>query len=135
MSACVGHLHADGRSQPVWWRRATTIDLRDLRLAGSAMLVLGLTLPLIPGYPGLPCPLRLATGIPCPFCGMSTSVQHAVRLELEDAWAANPAGIVAVVIALALIVFRPRSITIPPVMIYAALAAMWVFQLFRFSVL
>lgn len=135
MSASAGHLHTDGRTQPVWWRRATIIDARDLRSAGALMLFLGVALPLIPGYPGLPCPLRLASGVPCPFCGMSTSVKHAVRLQFQEAWAANPAGIAAVATAIALIVVRPRSLQVPPAAIYVTLAAMWVFQLFRFSML
>lgn len=116
-------------------RRSISIDLRDLRVAGSAMLFLAATLPLVPGYPGVPCLLRTFTGVPCPFCGMSTSVKETVRLHLRDAWAANPAGIVAVVVAVTLIALRPSRARFPALLIPTVLAAMWIFQLFRFSIL
>ena len=99
------------------------------------MLWLAVVLPLVPGYPGVPCVLRTFTGIPCPFCGMSTSVKETVRLQLRDAWAANPAGVVAVVVAVTLIVVRPDKMRLPALLIPTALAAMWIFQLFRFSIL
>ncbi|MDQ5816045.1 MAG: DUF2752 domain-containing protein [Actinomycetota bacterium] len=115
--------------------RSAAIDLRDLRVAGTAMLFLALTLPLVPGYPGVPCLLRTFTGVPCPFCGMSTSVKETVRLQLRDAWAANPAGVLAVAAAVLLILFRPRRMALPTLLIPVILGAMWVFQLFRFSIL
>ena len=125
-----------------WWpqlrmvlARSATVDLRDLRAAGTAMLFLAVTLPFVPGYPGVPCLLRTFTGVPCPFCGMSTSVKEAVRLQLRDAWTANPAGIAAVIAAVLLIVFRPRRMTLPTLLIPVVLAAMWIGQLFRFSIL
>jgi hypothetical protein len=99
------------------------------------MLFLAATLPLGPGYPGVPCLLRTFTGVPCPFCGMSTSVKETIRLQLRDAWAANPAGIVAVVVAMILIALRPGRAKLPALLIPTALAAMWIFQLFRFSIL
>ncbi len=99
------------------------------------MLFLAATLPLVPGYPGVPCLLRTFTGVPCPFCGMSTSVKETVRLHLRDAWAANPAGIVAVVVAVTLIALRPSRARFPALLIPTVLAAMWIFQLFRFSIL
>lgn len=116
-------------------RRSVSIDLRDLRVAGSAMLFLAATLPLVPGYPGVPCLLRTFTGVPCPFCGMSTSAKETIRLHLRDAWAANPGGVIAVLVAVVLIVLRPSKMRLPALLIPAFLAAMWVFQLFRFSIL
>jgi len=115
--------------------RSVAIDLRDLRVAGTAMLFLALMLPFIPGYPGVPCLLRTFTGVPCPFCGMSTSVKETVRLHLRAGWAANPAGVTAVLVAVALIVLPTSRMRLPVLLIPAALAAMWVFQLFRFSIL
>ena len=115
--------------------RTAVVDARDLRLASGLMLALGATLPLLPGHPGLQCPLRTLTGVPCPLCGMSTSVEDTVRLHLGRALAANPAGVLAVVVALALLVLRPRRLHVPHGTVFVGLAAMWLFELHRFSIL
>lgn len=117
-------------------RRRTTIDLAGLRPAGALMLGAAAVFALAPGDQGLPCPLRATTGVPCPFCGMTTSVVHAVRLDLASAWAANPAGIIAVVVAVLLVLFRrPAELPVPWWLLGVAGVAMWVFQLHRFAVL
>jgi hypothetical protein len=67
---------------------------------------------------------------------MSTSVCSAVRGDLVEAAAAAPAGVVVVAFALWLTATgRPRRLELPLPTIVAALVVMWVFQLFRFSVL
>ena len=99
------------------------------------MLGAGVLLPWF-GHPGTGCFLRAATGIPCPLCGMSTSVQETMRLDFRNAWLASPAGIVAVVVAAGLLLYRGRErIPIPTWIPFAVLGAMWIYQLFRFSVL
>jgi hypothetical protein len=66
---------------------------------------------------------------------MTTSVTAVARLQIGDALAANPAGVVAVVAAVAVLVFRHRrSIALPVWLIPTALALMWVFELQRFGV-
>jgi hypothetical protein len=115
-------------------RSTVTLDGRDLRLAAEVMLAAALFLPLVPGYPGVACPLRTLTGIPCPLCGGTTSVRAALHFNLPEAFDANPGGIAAVVVAVALIVLRPARVNIPSTLIPAALAALWLFQLLRFSV-
>jgi hypothetical protein len=112
-----------------------TVDVTDLRRAGGAMLVAAAAWPLLPDGTGIPCPLRAITGVPCPLCGMTTSVTATAYGHLSTAVAANPAGVVAVVVALALVVWRGNSVRLPVALIPAALAAMWVFELFRFRVL
>jgi len=97
------------------------------------MLPAAVVLPLLPGHPGLACPLRTLTGIPCPLCGMTTSVEATVRLHLRDALAANPGGVALAVAAIALLVLRPRRLAVPSVVIPLALAAMWLFELHRFG--
>ena len=81
---------------------------------GCAAGVLGIAMWLRPDQSGLgthqqlgrpPCSLVVMTGYPCPTCGMTTSVSHAVRGELLSSFHAQPAGLVfaaACVLAVAL---------------------------------
>ena len=111
------------------------VDARPLRWMGGAMLSAGAVLALLPANPGLPCPLRTLTGIPCPFCGMTTSVKATMALRLGDAVVANPGGVLLVVLALVLLVTRPARVPLPPAsVLIAGLALSWVWQLQRFSV-
>ena len=115
--------------------RTYELDVPNLRIAAGLMLACGATLPLLPGDAGLPCPLRTLTGVPCPLCGMTTSVEATVRLDLAAAFAANPAGIVLVALALVLLVRRPRTLRVSPPILYLTLGGMWLFELHRFSIL
>jgi hypothetical protein len=99
------------------------------------MIAAGAALQLLPVHVPILCPLRIATGVPCPLCGMTTSVEATLRLDLGDALAATPAGILVVGAAIALLVLRPSVIRLPAPALYVALAAMWAFQLHRFSLL
>lgn len=114
--------------------RPTAIDLRDVRIAGGAMLAIATIAPLVTSHARIPCPLRAFTGVPCPLCGMTTSVTAAVHLEPAAAFAANPAGLVAVVVAIVLLL-RPRWTTayLPGWAPAVALGAMWLFELRRFG--
>jgi hypothetical protein len=115
--------------------RPIVLDPADLRTAGAVMLGAGAMLPILPGHPGIACPLRASTGIPCPLCGMTTSVEETVRLDLHAAVAANPAGVVAVAFALLLLAVRPTRLQLPWAVVPVALLAMWVWELHRFSIL
>jgi Protein of unknown function (DUF2752) len=109
------------------------LDLQPVRWLGSAMLVLGVVLPHLPGNPGLACPLRTATGIPCPMCGMTTSVKATMRGDLGAAATANPFGILAVMVAVILLL-RPawQRAQVPTAMLLGAAAVSWLFELHRF---
>lgn len=93
-------------------------------------------LPLLPGHAGLPCPLRTLTGVPCPLCGMTTSVEATVHGHLVAAVQANPAGPFAVVAALLLLVRRrPGSLRVPSVALVMLVLGLWLFELHRFSLI
>jgi hypothetical protein len=113
------------------WRVDRVVELSDLRVAGGLMLAAAAVGPML-GSPGVPCPLRALTGVPCPLCGMTTSVTATVHLDLLGALATNPAGVVAVVVAVALLVRRRvERVAVPGWLLPVGLAAMWVFQLQR----
>ena len=112
-----------------------SLDARELRWVGAGALAVAALLPVLPGEPGLPCPLRTITGVPCPLCGMTTSVVAAVHGNVADALAANPAGLALVVAAVTLIVFRPARLLLPALAAPLVLAAMWLFELHRYSIL
>ena len=114
----------------------STVDLHDLRIAGGLLLAGAVVLPLLPGPDGLPCPLRTLTGLPCPLCGMTTSVTAAVHLDLFAAMAANPAGLLAVLVAIGLLVFRGRrQVNLPLWPAPVALVGMELWQLARAGLL
>jgi len=103
------------------------------------MLVLGIGLGHLSHAPGWPCPLWLMTGLPCPTCGMTTAVRNALTGHLRASLAANPFGLVAVGVALALLA-RPRWRYVEgPVSLLVvglavvSLAGSWAFELHRFA--
>jgi hypothetical protein len=118
-------------------RRPATIALdgNELRYAAASVVAAGVAFTLSPVHPPLACPLRTATGVPCPLCGMTTSVVSTVKLDLGAALAATPAGVAAVLAALAVLVARPRSVRVPVPLPYLVLGCMWLYQLQRFSFL
>ena len=114
---------------------AIRLDDADFRVAAAVMLGCGCVRALLPGEPGLPCPLRMLTGVPCPLCGLTTSVTDTIRLDVAGAVAANPGGVVLVVLAVALLAGPARRLVVRPGLLYVALAASWLWELHRFSIL
>ncbi len=108
----------------------------DVRIGGGFMLATAGAWPLL-GRAGLhapACPLLTITGVPCPLCGMTTSVVAAVHGDLLTALAANPFGLVAILVAAWLLVDRSRRwLTVPAWALAGAAAVSWGFQLVRFS--
>jgi Protein of unknown function (DUF2752) len=67
--------------------------VRDLRVAGllaAGTAVVGSALDL-----GTLCPLRRATGVPCPLCGLTTGVWAAAHADLPTAVASHPLALPA----------------------------------------
>ena len=78
------------------------------------MLAAGAILPFLPGHAGLPCPLRTLTGVPCPMCGMTTSVEATLHGHPGSALGANPAGPALVLCAVAILLRRPKRLLQAP---------------------
>lgn len=89
--------------------------------------------------PGLPCPMLVATGIPCPGCGMTRAADALVHGQLGHALTTDPAAVAFLVgmavVAIAYVVLRlrptdgvPRWARGPalPIALGALLVAHWV---------
>ncbi|MGI8885876.1 MAG: DUF2752 domain-containing protein [Gaiellaceae bacterium] len=111
------------------------LDDADVRTASAVLLGGAAVRAALPGEPGLPCPLRALTGVPCPLCGMTTSVTSSVELDLVGALAANPGGVILLILAVAILLGPARRLVVPVSVVYFALAASWVWELQRFSIL
>ena len=116
----------------------------DLRAVGLLMAAGGLLLPLGPDVDLPLCPLREVTGVPCPFCGMTTATIAAAHGDFGGSIAANPAALVLVVAVAAAFVpplyrsgllrriaarARPWLVRLP----WFALPVLWFWQLDRFG--
>jgi hypothetical protein len=103
---------------------------RELRYALGGLVGAAAIWPLLPVHPPLACPLRTATGIPCPLCGMTRACVAAMHGHLGASLAFNPAGIAVIVLAVVVLV-RPalvRSVR-PPMWAWGALlGVLWVWN-------
>lgn len=101
-------------------------------MAAGVLLAAATLVPVLPGPNGVPCPLRSLTGVPCPLCGMTTSVTATAQLRLGEAVAATPAGVAAVLVAVAVVAARRRrAVALPRWSPAAVLAVLWAYQLWR----
>jgi hypothetical protein len=116
-------------------RDTAPIDLRPARIAAGGMLAVAAVRPLVPVETTPPCPLRLATGIPCPLCGMTRGVTAVVHGSVGKAFELNPASVALVLLAVVLLVTPrlPRRVRVPLWVLVAVLGAMWAFQLAKYA--
>lgn len=124
--------------------RATSAALAGLAVGTGAIAWPALTT--ATGF-GLPCAVRMVTGIPCPACGLTTASVALVRGHVVEAAAANPmvfvlalvavaAGVVAVLQARGFLAPRPwpeprRNVALGLVALVVVVSEGW--QLHRFG--
>ncbi len=107
-----------------------TFELHDLRYAAAGMLGIAAIWPFFPAHPPNVCPLRSLTGIPCPFCGMTRSVVAAVHGDFVTSLRYNPAGILVVAIAIAMLVgWRTERVRLPNWLLPVMFGLLWVWNL------
>jgi Protein of unknown function (DUF2752) len=95
-----------------------------------------------------PCLLRMTTGIPCPFCGMTTAATSLADGRLHAALAANPFVLVlaGMTFGMTLLMVARAAGLAPPAarwspagkrralaLVWALMLASWVFELHRFG--
>jgi hypothetical protein len=98
------------------------------------MLAVAAVRPWLPATLGPPCPLRTVTGVPCPFCGMTRGVTSIVYGHLSAAFTYNPGAFLVVAMAIVLLVaWRWQRVRIPMWAVFVFFAALWAFQLFKYS--
>ncbi len=110
---------------------AVGVRERDLRVGAGAFLGAAAAWPLLPVHPALACPLRALTGIPCPLCGMTRASVAAIHGHVSTSLAYNPAGILLLVAAVALIV-RPAWLSrlrLSTWAVVVAVGTLWVWNI------
>jgi hypothetical protein len=124
-----------------------------ITMFGAAAALAGSVYPMImahTGGQGIPCPLRTLTGVPCPFCGMTTATVALAHGQWSIAARTSPLACLAagLVIGTApVLLARVAGKAAPPRPWSAAarrrtgrivaviVACSWVFQLHRFGFL
>ena len=107
------------------------VRTREARAVAAGVLAVAAVYPALPVHPAVACPLRAATGIPCPLCGLTRAVVAAVHGHLGTSLAFNPGGIVFVALALT-VLLRPQwlaRLRIPWWSVAVFAGALWVWNI------
>jgi hypothetical protein len=86
------------RLAPDPWTRHAVARLGASILAALALIAWPSALPAVARWTGAACLLQALTGLPCPGCGITTSLLALGRGDLAASWAANPAGLAVAVL-------------------------------------
>ncbi len=73
----------------------------------------------------LPCNFQVVTGLPCPFCGMTTAFAHMARGRLQSAFLAQPLGVLGFVATLLLLPVAAGAVISGKNLIGATLRLPW----------
>lgn len=124
-----------------------------ITMVGLGAGLVGAAYPMImahTGDRGLPCPLRTLTGVPCPFCGLTTATVELAHGRWEAAAATSPlAYLVAglVVGTIPVLALRVAGAAKPPrpwpelarkrarYAVLAVVVMSWLFQVHRYGLL
>ncbi len=130
------------RQAGVWLNRVWRQGTEAVLIRAAAVVALGAVLTRLHTAtdPGVLCPLRAMTGVPCPFCGSTTALLEVGNGDLVAALVAQP-GTMLVVAALVTAPggwfrgWRELGYRSKVTLIAGALVLSWVYQLYRFGVL
>ena len=124
------------------WSRHLVARVGASSLAMVALVSLPQMLPALGRWTDAACAFRGLTGLPCPGCGITTSLLALARGDAQASWAANPAGfavmslLVGQAVVAAVAMRRDASVrrglswlTYLDRMVIGALAAVWVGRL------
>jgi hypothetical protein len=75
------------------WTRHAIARLGASILAALILVAMPETLSAVAGWTDAGCWLRDVCGLPCPGCGITTSLLALGRGDIAAAWSANPAGL------------------------------------------
>ncbi len=131
-------------------RRAYSVP-EHITLFGAGAAAIGAVYPMImthTGGQGLPCPLRTLTGVPCPFCGLTTATVAMSHGEWATAAKTSPlAYLVAILVVATAPVLAARVLGLASMprqaspqtrrrisrAMIAVVALSWLFQLHRYG--
>lgn len=102
---------SESKSDALWRIAALALPVRLLVLLGSLGLAFVISRETASFTQGpVLCLFRIATGLPCPFCGTTRSIGSLVQGDVSAALAFNPLGVLVLLVATAMLLL-PRRVS------------------------